>query len=305
MTLYPQLDELLELRHQARALGLASNHLVNTAFAGLFASVFRGTGIHFEEVREYQEGDDIRNMDWKVTARANKPYLKLYREERERNVILLVDKGPHMNFGTRGTFKSVQAARAAALIGWASSQQQDRVGGMTFGDASLGMQYFRPAKGRRALWRLLHRLTQPPTSARTLPDCLQQALRKATAGAPTGSLVFIIGDFNRSLAELDSVLGGLMQRVSVVVVPVDDPADREIPEMGKVTFRAPDGGLLEVDTDNGRARSQYREAWEQRRQELRVLTSRLGAFLLPVSTTEDIHFALYRALEQRARVRTL
>ena len=112
--MHPRLGVLLELRHQAPSLGLASPHLVNTTFSGLYASVFRGQGLNFEEVREYREGDDIRNMDWKVTARTNEPHLKVYREERERNVLLCVDHGPHMFFGTRGTFKSVQAARAAA-----------------------------------------------------------------------------------------------------------------------------------------------------------------------------------------------
>ncbi|MGQ9659071.1 MAG: DUF58 domain-containing protein [Thermochromatium sp.] len=126
MSLYPRLDDLLELRHQAHALGLPSHRLVNSAFAGLYASVFRGAGINFEEVREYREGDDIRYMDWKVTARANEPHLKIFREERERSVVLCVDKGPPMHFGTRGTFKLVQAARAAALIGWAASQLNDR-----------------------------------------------------------------------------------------------------------------------------------------------------------------------------------
>ena len=124
MSLYPRLDDLLELRHQAHTLGLPSHHLVNSTFAGLYASVFRGAGVNFEEVREYREGDDIRYMDWKVTARTNEPHLKVFREERERSVVLCVDKGPHMAFGTRGTFKSVQAARAAALIGWAASRLQ-------------------------------------------------------------------------------------------------------------------------------------------------------------------------------------
>ena len=115
MSLHPQLDDLLELRHQARALGVAASHLVNSTFTGLYASVFRGTGLDFDEVREYREGDDIRNMDWLVTARTDVPHLKVFREERQRSVILCIDTGPHMSFGTRGTFKSIQAARTAAL----------------------------------------------------------------------------------------------------------------------------------------------------------------------------------------------
>jgi uncharacterized protein (DUF58 family) len=139
MILYPRLDDLLELRHQARTLGVAAHHLVNSTFSGLYSSVFRGTGLDFEEVREYREGDDIRNMDWLVTARTGRPHLKVFREERQRSVILCVDTGPHMSFGTRGTFKSIQAARTAALIGWAASKQHDRVGGVLFGNHRDGV----------------------------------------------------------------------------------------------------------------------------------------------------------------------
>ena len=149
ISLQPRLDDLLELRHQAHTLGLASHHLVNSSFNGLYASLFRGQGLNFEEVREYREGDDIRYMDWKVTARTNEPHLKVFREERERSVVLCVDKGPHMSFVTLGTFKSVQAARAAAMIGWAASRLNDRVGGMAFGDMAAGLQHFRPSRGRR------------------------------------------------------------------------------------------------------------------------------------------------------------
>ena len=127
MSLQPRLDDLLELRHQAHTLGLASHHLVNSSFSGLYASVFRGQGLNFEEVREYREGDDIRNMDWKVTARTGDPHLKVFREERERSVMLCVDKGPHMNFGTRKTFKSIQAARAAALTGTTVTSAPPRI----------------------------------------------------------------------------------------------------------------------------------------------------------------------------------
>ncbi|MES9868803.1 MAG: DUF58 domain-containing protein, partial [Sedimenticola sp.] len=185
MALTPRLDDLLELRHQAHSLGIASHHLVNTSFSGLYASVFRGTGLDFEEVRAYREGDDIRNMDWKVTARTNNPHLKIFREERERSVVLCVDQGPHMSFGTRGTFKSVQAARAAALLGWAANGLNDRVGGLLFGDTSEGLKHFRPTKDRRALWRLLKTLSEPSGEAPAGTDPLLGALHQAETGAGT------------------------------------------------------------------------------------------------------------------------
>ena len=305
MSLYPRLDDLLELRHQAHTLGLPSHHLVNSTFAGLYASVFRGAGVNFEEVREYREGDDIRYMDWKVTARINEPHLKVFREERERSVVLCVDKGPHMSFGTRGTFKSVQAARAAALIGWAASRLNDRVGGMAFGDMQAGLQHFRPSRGRRALWQLLRTLTEPATTGDASVDCLGGALQRATRGLPTGSLVFVIADLNREARELERTLGTLIQRNSVALIPVDDPADWEIPSMGVTTFTGTGGELVEIDTDDPDARLVYRDTWEERREMLQAMAFRLNVTLLPVRTDEEIHLTLIHNLEQRARSRAV
>ncbi|EGV28030.1 protein of unknown function DUF58 [Thiorhodococcus drewsii AZ1] len=305
MSLYPRLDDLLELRHQAHTLGLQSHHLVNSAFAGLYASVFRGAGVNFEEVREYREGDDIRYMDWKVTARTNEPHMKIFREERERSVVLCVDKGPHMSFGTRGTFKSVQAARAAALIGWAASRLNDRVGGLVFGDPETGLQHFRPSRGRRALWQVLRTLSQPGTRMDPSIDCLGGALRRATTGLPTGSLLFVIADLNREVVGLEQVLGDLCQRNTVVLVPVDDPADWEIPSMGVATFTGTDGSLIEIDTDDAEAKARFRAAWEARREHLQAMAHRLHILLLPVRTDAEIHLTLIRNLEQRARSRAV
>jgi uncharacterized protein (DUF58 family) len=305
MSLYPRLDDLLELRHQAHTLGMPSHHLVNSSFAGLYASVFRGAGVNFEEVRDYREGDDIRHMDWKVTARTDRPHLKVFREERERSVVLCVDKGPHMGFGTRGTFKSIQAARAAALIGWAASRLNDRVGGLVFGDAVAGLQHIRPARGRRALWQLLRTLTEPGSTREAEADGLAGALKRASNGLPTGSLVFVIADLNREVMGLERVLGNLVQRNAVVLIPVDDPADWEVPAMGPSTFSGPDGTLIEIDTDDRVAARAYREAWEHRRGLLTAITRRLHVILLPVRTDEEIHLSLIRALEHRVRARGL
>jgi uncharacterized protein (DUF58 family) len=296
MSLYPHIDDLLELRHQAHTLRLASHHLVNSSFSGLYASVFRGTGLDFEEVREYREGDDIRNMEWNVTARTNLPHLKVFREERERSVVLCIDRGPHMSFGTRGTFKSVQAAKAAALLGWAASRLHDRVGGMLFGDSEEGMQYFRPTKDRRALWRLLHALTREGTTKHASNDALAEALQRADRGTATGSLIFVIADMNREIQNLEQTLGRLTQHHTLVLLPIDDDADRELPEMGRVTFVGPDGQVVEIDTANRQARQRYTREWGERRQRLQGLCNRLGIPLMPVTTHEEIHLALTHGL---------
>ena len=210
-----------------------------------------------------------------------------------------------MAFGTRGTFKSVLAARAAALIGWAASRLNDRVGGMAFGDPATGLQHFRPARGRRALWQLLRTLTEPGSEQQASIDCLGGALKRATRGLPTGSLVFIIADLNRNVLDLERVLGTLSQRNSVALLPVDDPADWEIPSMGPVTFTGTDGTLIEIDTDDQAARRDYRESWERRRDMLKAMALRLNIILLPVTTDREIHMSLIHSLQQRARLRAV
>ena len=301
--MHPRLDELLELRHQAHTLGLASHHLVNTTFSGLYASVFRGQGLNFEEVREYREGDDIRNMDWKVTARTNEPHMKVYREERERSVLLCVDHGPHMYFGTRGTFKSVQAARAAALLGWAANSVNDRVGGMLFGNADTGLVHFQPTKDRRAVWRLLKEMADPARRAQHGLGCLDLVLKRAGRGSGTGGLIFVISDFNCELKGLDKTLGQVCQKHSVVLVPVDDPADREIPSLGRAMFRDAEGRLVEIDTDDVNGQRLYRERWEARRALMNQVANRLGVAVIPVETSADVHQALMTGLALRARFR--
>ena len=301
--MHPRLDELLELRHQAHTLGLASHHLVNTTFSGLYASVFRGQGLNFEEVREYREGDDIRNMDWKVTARTNEPHLKVYREERERNVLLCVDHGPHMFFGTRGTFKSVQAARAAALLGWAANSVNDRVGGMLFGDADAGLLHFQPTKDRSAVWRLLKQMADPVRRAQRGVNCIDLVLKRADRGSGTGSLIFVIADFNAELNGLEKTLGQVCQKHSVVLIPVDDPADRELPSLGHVLFRDAEGRMVEIDTDDADGRRAFTERWEARRATLVKLANRLGVAVIPIQTSGDVHHSLMTGLALRSRSR--
>jgi uncharacterized protein (DUF58 family) len=298
--LRPALDDLLELRHQARAIGVASRHLVSSSFAGVYASVFHGQGLDFDEVREYAEGDDIRNMHWKVTARTNEPHLKVYREERERSVLLCVDRGPRMDFGTRGTFKAVQAAHAAALIGWAANRMHDRVGGLLYGARA---QHFRPTKDRRALWRLLKALTEETVPQRESDGALTTALRRADHGMPTGSLIFVVGDFNSSPSQIERPLGQLTQRHGVVLVAVDDPAERDLPAVGRVLFRDAAGDMREVDTDDPAGREAYRNEWKQRRTALQSMCNRLGVMLVAVRTDEDVRHAMTLGLRHRAEGR--
>src|SRR5271170_5744589 len=157
--LYPDFNELIRLGKRASRLQILSGRSSTTAGSGDYASPFRGQGLAFHEVREYRFGDDIRSIDWRVTARTDKAHVKIFTEKRERTVILCVDANAAMRFGTRGTFKSVQAARAAALLGGQACSSNDRVGCLVFGDVADGMQFFTPMRSRRALWQALKLLS--------------------------------------------------------------------------------------------------------------------------------------------------
>ncbi len=302
MTLLPQIQDLMELRHRANVLGLSTHHKVSSVLSGLYASVFRGQGMDFEENREYQQGDEIRNMDWRVTARTGVPHLKVFREERERAVILCVDVGAHMQFGTRGTFKSVQAAKASALLGWSATSNQDRVGALLFGDPDVGLRFLRPSRARRSFWRMLQILSQERRMGLRLDgDPLLEALDRLHRIAPTGALLFIIADLNRDPASLQSILGKLRQRHEVILMPVDDPADREIPDIGRVVFQAHDGRRIEVETDSEDGQYHYREMWDRYRGDLETLSTRLFLTLIPLPTDGDIHQTLVNGLRHRLR----
>lgn len=296
--LLPQLNDLIELRHQARTVGIASHHPVNSILCGLYASVFRGQGMDFEEVREYREGDEIRNMDWRVTARTGVPHLKIFREERERTVILSVDVNPKMAFGTRGTFKSIQAARAAALLGWSANSNQDRVGALLYGDPALGIRNFRPTRARRSLWRMLRAFTEPINSGCLNNDPLIESLEDLNRTTPTGALIFLIGDFNRDPIELERPIGRLRQRREVIIIPIDDPVDWNIPAMGKILFSSHNGQRIEIDTDSSEGRESYHKRWKNKRKQLLTIAARLGIKVIPINTTAEVRGTLVKGFQQ-------
>jgi uncharacterized protein (DUF58 family) len=229
--------------------------------------------------------------------------MKVFREERERAVMLCVDAGPHMHFGTRGTFKNVQAARAAALLGWAAMNAQDRVGAILFGDPETGLLHFQPSRARLAFWRMLRALAATSEAGAVAGDPLVDALEKLARAAPTGALILVVADLTRDPASLQAPLGRLTQRHEVVLVPVDDPADRDLADLGRVVFRTHAGVRIEVDTRGERGRQHYRATWGHRREALLTLGRRLGTTVIPVTTDGDLELMLAQGLRQRTHLR--
>ncbi len=204
---------------------------------------------------------------------------------------------------TRGLHRLEGAAGAAALLGWAGNSVNDRVGGMLFGDADTGVVHFQPTKDRSALWRLLRETANPARRAQRGINCIEEVLKRTDRGSGTGSLIFVIADFNRDLAGMDKALGQVCQKHSVVLIPVDDPADRELPAVGRALFRDAEGRMVEIDTDDAAGLRAYSERWESRRAALIKLANRLGVAVIPVQTSHDVHLSLMTGLSLRARSR--
>ncbi|MCV6639125.1 DUF58 domain-containing protein [Candidatus Albibeggiatoa sp. nov. NOAA] len=297
--LLPQLDDLLALRHQAQQIGLHTGQRVQTPLSGLYASVFRGQGMDFDEVREYRYGDEIRNIDWRVTARMRKPYLKIYREERERHVVLCVDTSAHMQFGTRGTFKSVQASYAAALLGWSANGHGDKVGGLLFGQPRA--LFFRPQRSQREFGRLLRQFTEEPKTGHDIVD-LPQALTMLSRSTPTGALIFIIADLHQvSTEKLKKALTQIHQQHEVVLIHIVDPADYALPSIGQVNFNNPDNQKVTVNTGLKQGLQRYQQAWQLRQQGLEQLAHQLSVDLISIATNDEVHDSLLAGLRQRMR----
>jgi len=308
-----RLTELLALRGEAARLDLAPRGKVLATRSGGHLSRFRGRGMEFDESRVYQAGDDVRSMDWRVTARAGTPHVKLFREERERPVWLLVDLGPAMRFGTRVAFKSVVAARAAALLAWAAADRSDRVGGLVFDETRRFER--QPAARTRGLLPLLNALaeisqgaaarglpTRPARSAIRNPrsPLLSQAAQRLVRLVRPGSLIFVLSDFAGIAAGDSAWLAQLAGANELVLIEVYDPIEPKAPPPG--LYPVTDGsrrGLIDTSTAVRRA------AWERRFAErealLEGLARRHRIHRLAVRTDERVGPALARGLDPRGR----
>jgi uncharacterized protein (DUF58 family) len=295
-------DELIRLRLAARELQLGSRRPSLSTIAGAHASRFRGRGMDYLESRGYQAGDDIRNMDWRVTARAGNPHVKLYTEERERPVVVMVDLNPGMFFGTRGAFKSVIAARTAALIGWAAVRRHDRVGALLFNG---NHHELRPLGGQRGVLRLIRALvgaTDPATGMRqpAQPGPLTDALRRLRRVARPGGLVFILSDFYGIDADTRVHLQRLRQHSDVVACQIVDALEIHTPPPGR--YGISDGRRTAVlDTRSATRQAAYERFFAQHQQEVDELMRACAVSRIRLTTTDDVAERLRGSLGERAR----
>ncbi len=291
------LDELIALRQQARKLNLGRKQAALAQLAGGHASRFRGRGMDYQESRIYQPGDDIRSMDWRVTARTGRPHTKLYQEERERPVVLCVDLNPGMFFASRGALKSVVAARAASLIAWAAAAHGDRIGALLFNGNHHELP---PRGGKHGVLRLIRQLVAQSDPLENLqrpphPQGLNAALARLRRVSRPGSLIFLLSDFYGIDEETGKHLMRLRQHNDVIAIQLLDALELAPPPPAR--YGVSDGqhtGIL--DTRSAVARKAYSDFFSQHHRALQELMRSRAIPLLPLSTDDDVASVLRRRL---------
>jgi uncharacterized protein (DUF58 family) len=290
-----------DVLRQVRLVELRTRGLVNALFAGEYRSVFKGQGMEFSEVREYQAGDEVRNIDWNVTARMRRPFVKRYIEERELTVMLVVDLSGSEQFGTRRRFKTEVAAELAAVLAMSAIRNNDRVGALFFTDRVEHV--VRPRKGRRHALRVLRDLLvfRPRGTGTDVGGALDYLARVLRHTA----IVFVVSDFMDPAVERP--LKRLAQRHDVVAVTVEDPAEATLPDVGLARMVDPETGrALDVDTSDPRLREDYARRIASLRDERQRLLRRLAIDEVPIRTDASIMEPLlrfFRTREVRARRR--
>jgi len=296
---YVSLDDLIALEYHGRKVSFLPHQPVRSLLSGRFASRMRGRGLNFEEIRDYRPGDDVRSIDWKVTARLQKPHIRVFNEERDRQALLVVDQRLSMFFGSRRAMKSVAAAEAAAIGAWRVLGAGDRVGAIVFDDREL--TEFRPRRSRSTVLQILTAIVARnqalgvgrgiSASPLMLNNALQQAQRRALHDAA----VIIISDFDGADDDTRKMVGAMARHNDVVALLVHDPLQSDLPASASMTVT---DGELQIHLEIGRegVRKSIVEATQARLKGVFAWTQELGVPVLPLSAAEDTAQQLRRLL---------
>ncbi|VAW60911.1 hypothetical protein PA3071 [hydrothermal vent metagenome] len=302
---------LIALNRDARQLPLKSAS-IRAQFNGQYLSSFKGRGMEFDEARPYQPGDDIRAMDWRVTARTGKAHSKVFREERERPVLLWVDYRQPMFFGTQQHFKSVLAAKIAALLAWSTAHHGDRLGGLIFSSQADSNAHIelRPSRGKSASLHFIKQLAQHPAwntqnntseaiAAENEPlshaSSATQSLSRLQRVSKPGSLIFLISDFRNMDDKAWSGLTQLGRHSDVVLISIHDPLESQLPPAG--IYKISDGAReINLNTYNKRQRQQYHQRYEMQQSQLQSRCRKQGMQYINVSTADDYLYVLQQGL---------
>ena len=290
--------ELEEVLKEVRRIQIVARRQVNDLLAGEYLSAFKGRGMEFDTVREYVPGDEIRSIDWNVTARSEAPFVKTFCEERELTILLAVDISASGAFGSQKISKIETAVEVAAVLMFTSLKNNDKVGLLFFADDIV--RYIPPRKGRGSVLRLIREMlaTEPVKSETNIAKALEYIGRVQRRRA----VVFVLSDFlgpdcSRALAIAN-------QRHDCIAVTLEDPRERELPNVGFLTLRdAETDELIELDTRNPRVRSMFAKAANERQSKLKDLLRKANVDRLEIRTDQSYATSLQRFFRMRERQR--
>jgi len=281
---------------KVKKVEIIASRLVESILAGDYRPIFKGQGIEFHEVREYEQSDDSRLIDWNVTSRMETPYTKVFREEKEVTLFLIVDMSASLFAGSGKMAKSEMEALVFAILGLSAVINNDRVGGVFFSDRIE--KWISPAKGRKHVLRLINDLLRLKPSG--VGSEMGRALRTVCESLKRRGICVIISDFKTD--NYWSELGILAAKHDVIALKISDPVDYELPETGIVELKDAESGkvLLAGGALKG-TREKYKAYWEKHYSEWAALCSRKRVRILEINTNDDPGWKLYRFFRKRKR----
>ena len=286
-----------ELLRKVRKIEIKTQGLSKNIFAGQYHSAFKGRGMAFSEVREYQYGDDVRDIEWNVTGRFHHPYVKVFEEERELTVMLLVDVSGSLDFGTREQMKRDRVTEIAATLAFSAIQNNDKVGVIFFSDQIE--KYIAPSKGRKhILYCIREMLTFKPESKRT---DIKIAIEYLTKVLKRGCTAFLISDFYAKI-NFEQSLTIANKKHDVVAIQVYDERAKELPDVGLMkVIDAETNHQMYIDTHDKRLRKAHRDYWENRNKQLDEVLNQSRVDVVSIATNDDYVKMLMALFSKRSR----
>ena len=294
------MTDVKELMAKVGKIRILTNRLIDDQLSGDYHSTFKGQGVEFDEVRPYEAGDDVRSIDWNVTAKTGVPYIKRYSEERELTILFLVDVSGSQGYGSRGRSKMELAAEVTALLALTAIRNQDKIGLILFSDRIV--KYIPPRKGRDSVMRLVREVLASEDDAKGGTD-IEGALKFLNGVQKRKAVVFLVSDFliDKSYERL---LRATARRHDLVCVPVSDPAESELPDVGLVELEDPETGeLVLVDTSSKAVRGSFAAKAAEEREALRTFFLKTGIDTMSVRTDRPYINEVRGLFKRRARKR--
>ena len=293
--------DVKELMAKVGKIRILTNRLIDDQLSGDYHSTFKGQGVEFDEVRPYMAGDDVRTIDWNVTARTGVPYIKRFAEERELTVLFVVDVSGSQGYGSRNRSKMELAAEVTALLALTAIRNQDKIGLILFSDKIV--KYIPPRKGRDSVMRLVREVLAAEDEAKGGTD-IAGALKFLNSVQKRRAVVFLVSDFIADAECFDRLLRATARHHDVVCVPVGDPAERELPDVGLVELEDPEtGDLVLVDTSSDKVRREFAAKAEEDGEALRRFFVKNGIDTVAVSTDRPYIDEVRGLFKRRSRKR--